>query len=228
MLKVQTHESYIAAIAAIVRARLDSDEDRAKLDAIKLAYGQGPLGVRGVTYYRRWKAGAGDCDDCETHPFVEICAGAESSPLQVACTTIHEIGHVLAGYEAAHGPEWKAACARAGLRRALAAGQSYCPAALAPDVRMALFDGTIPFPTDGAPVDLLSGMLGRGGRPVKVKPCGFGVGARGGKSRGAGSGSRLIKVSCVDCGYVARVSAKWLDSVGEPLCPDHGAMVRAE
>lgn len=36
--------------------------------------------------------------------------------------------------------------------------------------------------------------------------------------------TRLIKVSCKECGYVARVSRKWLVSVGAPLCPDHGPM----
>jgi len=37
-------------------------------------------------------------------------------------------------------------------------------------------------------------------------------------------GTRLIKVSCRECGYVARVSRKWLDSVGPPSCPLHGPM----
>lgn len=36
--------------------------------------------------------------------------------------------------------------------------------------------------------------------------------------------TRLIKVSCQKCGYVARVARKWLDEVGEPLCPRHGPM----
>lgn len=29
----------------------------------------------------------------------------------------------------------------------------------------------------------------------------------------------MIKVQCEDCGYVARTTSKWLDSVGAPLCP---------
>ena len=31
--------------------------------------------------------------------------------------------------------------------------------------------------------------------------------------------TRLLKVECGDCGYTARVTAKWLDSVGAPICP---------
>lgn len=36
--------------------------------------------------------------------------------------------------------------------------------------------------------------------------------------------TRLIKVSCRTCGYVARVSRKWLDDSGPPHCPQHGPM----
>lgn len=36
--------------------------------------------------------------------------------------------------------------------------------------------------------------------------------------------TRQIKVSCQKCGYVARVSRKWIDQVGPPHCPLHGAM----
>lgn len=36
--------------------------------------------------------------------------------------------------------------------------------------------------------------------------------------------TRLLKVSCSECGYTARVTRKWLDKAGAPLCPDHGPM----
>lgn len=36
--------------------------------------------------------------------------------------------------------------------------------------------------------------------------------------------TRMMKVSCKKCGYVARVSRKWLDEVGPPHCPLHGPM----
>jgi len=29
----------------------------------------------------------------------------------------------------------------------------------------------------------------------------------------------LLKVMCSECGYVARVTAKWIESVGAPICP---------
>ena len=39
------------------------------------------------------------------------------------------------------------------------------------------------------------------------------------KSKGEKPGSRLIKVACPKCGYVARVTRKWLDDIGAPICP---------
>lgn len=43
-------------------------------------------------------------------------------------------------------------------------------------------------------------------------------------SKSGGQTSRMKKVSCQKCGYVARVSRKWLDDLGPPHCPKHGAM----
>jgi hypothetical protein len=45
------------------------------------------------------------------------------------------LGHVLPGLGTGHSAEWKRACERLGLRRAMAAGQRYALAAIAPDIR---------------------------------------------------------------------------------------------
>lgn len=39
------------------------------------------------------------------------------------------------------------------------------------------------------------------------------------EKKGGQKGSRLLKVQCPKCGYVARVTRKWLDELGAPLCP---------
>lgn len=36
--------------------------------------------------------------------------------------------------------------------------------------------------------------------------------------------TRMVKCECPECGYVARVSRKWLDDLGAPKCPKHGVM----
>jgi hypothetical protein len=36
--------------------------------------------------------------------------------------------------------------------------------------------------------------------------------------------TRLLKMTCSDCGYTVRVTAKWVNEVGAPHCPLHGSM----
>ncbi len=207
------HEDYIKAVVDLASARL-CDKDRAALHGVKVAYGAGAPGRRGVTFYDKWSNG----DDTPV-PFVEVCAFGEESTVQLVGTTLHELGHVLAGHGAGHGAGWKAACERLGIKGVKAAGTVYSwdmlETALCARIR------ALPVPDDGAPVEP---MVTRLGRTVTVRPCGAGFGVRGGTSRGTGSGSRLVKVECASCGYVARISQKWIDSPGPAHCPDHGAM----
>jgi hypothetical protein len=214
---MQTHESYIAEIVNFSKSRL-TDAERQLIDDAKIVYGSGGgrAGTRGVTYYNKWQNGGGE--DCP-HSFVEICAFGESDPTQIAGTTLHELAHVIAGYDAGHGPNWKEACARIGLRHARAAGQFHCLANMTPDVR--LFVAGLDRPGDGEPlVSRLNGLIPTGGFSIsRPRPCGAAIGVRGGTSRGVGSGSRLKKVSCGDCGYIARVTKTWLEKFGPPLCP---------
>ena len=104
---------------------------------------------------------------------------------------------------------------RVGLRAAKAGGQSYSMASFAPGLRFQI--AGLVDPTDGKPIvsRLNAGRMA----PRPPRPCGSVIGVRGGKSRGKGSGSRLKRVACGSCGYVARVSTKWLDHAGAPLCP---------
>jgi len=162
-----------------------SSADRATVDAIKLCYGAGPDGTRGVTYYARWGTAPGTAV-----PFVAINALHQESVVQLAGTILHELGHVLAGHAAGHGAAWAVACNRLGLRRMRAAGTCYTWAHFDPDVRDAIV--RLPRPVDGTPLPLMA----PAGTAFKLKPCSAGVGTRGGKSRGVGSGSRLKLWEC--------------------------------
>src|SRR5882672_3067056 len=107
-----THESFVNAVAAMAITRIPQGDIRSQLDSIKLVYGAGESGVRGVTYFNRWKG----ADVNQPVPFVEISAFNQESWIQIAGTTIHELGHVAAGFNAGHKKPWHAACAALGLR----------------------------------------------------------------------------------------------------------------
>lgn len=202
-----THETYVAAIYSLAaRAPGLTDIDRATIGAIKLTYGAGPSGARGVTYFNRWQL---PLPGIQTSHLVAINALAQESPLQVCGTTLHELGHVLAGPQAGHGADWHAACARLGLgdleqgcTGIEAAGTEYVWDMFTPGIRAAL--QALPLPGDGQPQPPNYGPQGtpQPGQPAprtSPRPCGMGIGSRGGTSRGAGAGSRYIKYECTGC-----------------------------
>lgn len=171
-----TREEFIHAVRAAVVGRVVSASTREHLLGAKLVYGAAH-DVRGRCFPGAWQNGS-------THEFIEISAMNEESFVQLAGTTIHELAHSLAGAEAGHGREWKKACAVLGLQHAEAAGQDYQPAHFDAPVWSAI--ESLPHPSDGKPA-----FRGRVTTPRKPRPCPLGIGTRGGKSRGAGSGSRM-------------------------------------
>lgn len=199
-----THEMFVQRVAEIACSRLSSTE-QAVCANIKLAYGAGPDGTRGVTYYDRW----GKADT--KAPFVAINALHQVSLVQLAGTTIHELGHVLAGWGAGHGPDWKAACEKLGLRRVKAAGTDYKWVMFDKDIRE--FIATLPTPDDGEPTSLFGAGFKIGNRKTGPKPCTAAIGTRGGTSRGAGSGSRLrlFECSCTPAPIKVRVARDEFD-----------------
>lgn len=174
----KTHEEFIAEIAETAIRRLQPDEQ--KLCKLRLVYGVGRSGIRGQTFYGKWKNG-------EPKPIdlVEICALHEESLVQVAGTTVHEVGHVLANGEG-HSRVWKKACGRLGLRHAMQGGQNYLLSSFEPDLREIVARYAF---AEGKPA--FSAIVA-----APVRPCSLGTGRLGGTSRGAGSGSRYRKYTC--------------------------------
>lgn len=214
--QTQTHERFIQSVAKLAIRMGDlNPTERQSLSAIKLVYGAGESGLRGITYYGKWKGAK------EAVPFVEICAFGQESWIQVAGTTIHELGHVLAGWGAGHSKTWLEACARLGLGDIQAAGTEYKLECFAPKLRTAI--EKLAKPDEGEPVAAVASMPGSPlGLPgmfgsIRPKPCGAGIGTRGGKSRGVGSGSRLRLFTC-SCEHPVkvRIAADGFDAIHNP------------
>lgn len=187
-MSTQTHEGYIRAIVDAALEFPDADEkDREAIRAIKLVYGAGNRSLRGVTYFNRWKVPEGET----AVPLVEICAFGQENWVQVAGTTLHELGHVAAGMAHGHDKDWKASCARLGLIDVKAAGTEYAQENFDPVMWRAI--QAIPVPTDGKPCEWTkaNGILRK-----TTGSCTLGFGIHGGTSRGPGSGSRLRLYEC--------------------------------
>lgn len=183
-----THETYIHAVATLARARVTdaTPDEAARLAAVKLVFGAGSRGARGMCYHGAWRNG-GD------HDLVEVCAFGRESDTQLAGTTIHELGHVLAGWGAGHDKLWRASCARLGLVTAHAEGQQYAPEHFSPDLWLAI-DALLK-PTDGLPNAAGHGLAGA--FRTGAGGCRAGRGVKGGKSTGPGSGRyRLWQCEC--------------------------------
>ena len=177
------HERYLHAVRDVLAVRLNEAE-RGKVLGAEILYGAGRPSVYGICFYNRWKRE-------QTHDVIEISAFNEESVEQLWETLAHELAHTVAGHEAGHGPEWKAAAKRLGLRRPTASGPAGIED-LDPDLMRIIRQ--IPVPQDGTPVTR-SGSVVRAGA-TSGSACPLGIGTQGGTSRGPGSGSRLRLYMC--------------------------------
>lgn len=201
-----THEAFCHAVRDLAVSRLTDDAPKGRLLAAKLVYGVGAGHYRGICYFQAWENGT-------QHDLIEIAATGEESALQLAGTTIHETGHVLAGPGAGHGQEWKDACFALGLRNVQAAGQVYQHDAFAPDV-LARVQG-LGEPNDGRPAFATLHNPGSPftGLPVfKPGACPMGRGTRGGRM------VQTARLRLWECGCVKPVKVRVASDAFQAHC----------
>ena len=189
-----THETFIheirdIAVTAAEQAGTISDVEAHQLRTAKLVYGVGQrVGLRGACYHGVWHGHDGEPAD-----LIEICSLGQESHVQLAATTIHELAHVVT-FGDGHGKVWKEATMRLGFARKLKVGQQYRLADFGPALRHAIA-ALVARLGDGRPDWMLVDPALVPSRRTK-RVCSAGVGVRGGKSQGKGSGSRLRLYEC--------------------------------
>jgi hypothetical protein len=199
-----THEDFIRRVRDLVLAEAELTEDEAtKLAHAKLVYGIGSGAYRGVCHFEAWQNGVGLVD------VIEIAATGEENWVQLASTTVHELAHVLAGHGAGHDVAWKDITIRLGFTKRLTVGQHYHLAQIKPRLRTRIAELAQEM-VDGSPAFRTSAVWGLAGLLAAPRPCSAGVGTKGGRSRGKGSGSRMVKATC-GCGRIIRGSRTVLD-----------------
>lgn len=223
--KLATHESYLDAIrrAAIKWAATKTKdhaptitpEESALLSSIKIAYGNSPSGVLGQCHLAKWSGPKG-----ATFPLVTVSAIYQESPVQLAITILHELGHVLAEQRAytravedakgtdtkpnaahvrcGHDSKWEQGAKDIGLSvpKATYTTGDAAWTQIAPGLSESI--QSIAPPTEGSPILGTEGWAKDAeGRPIPpTRRCTGGDGSRGGRSRGAGSKSRFWKYQC--------------------------------
>ncbi len=147
----------------------------------------------GFPTVNRWKAGA-ECFNFEVSKdkTYEIFISPKfSEPLFVLSMLVHELCHTIAGLTAKHQKPFIAVMRAAGM--------------------VAPWKGSTPGPELEVALRTMSEKLG----PYPHAELALKTG------KGEKKGSRLLKVQCPKCGYVARVTRKWIDEAGPPICPTH-------
>jgi hypothetical protein len=171
---------------------------------IRFAIAFPSTGRRGTRIGECWHSSTSDDGNFEIIIRADI-----ADPVEVLGVLVHELIHAVLPAEAGHGKLYKDAAIKIGLggkMRHAMPNQLLRPRL----VELAESLGTLPHAR-------LNIDLGRDNRPADQPK----------KQR-----TRLLKAECAGdgCGYTVRITAKWVDEIGPPLCPRHGAMAvdRAE
>lgn len=167
---------------------------------IRFSIGFPSTGKAGKRVGEVWLPATSADESCELFIRADIDA-----PANVLGILVHELIHTVLPPDAGHGKLYKDAAHKLGLVGPM---RHAMPGPLLAARLVEIADGLGPLPH--ARLDLSRARDGRliADRPKKQK-------------------ARLLKAECGDeaCGYNVRVVAKWVDEVGPPHCPKHGAMV---
>lgn len=224
-------ESWLSQVAAMMAPRFA--ELGHPLPPFRVALGWSSSGMDAPV--------TGECWSNETsadNHFEIFLTPRRSNSEQVACTLAHELTHAAVGLSHGHKGDFAKVAMALGFKRPLTEAQQ--PEKLLEWIRPMIDKlGQFPHaeirPRSGISLRKATRRVKGGGvdaLPVDAAPD---EGEDGGDDGGAPDSSkapkqstRMIKCECPMCHYIARTSQKWIDDVGAPHCPLHGAMEVAE
>jgi hypothetical protein len=164
-------------------------------DAIRFSIGFPSTGRRGKTIGECWHSSASE------DGYHEIFIRADQAePVRVLGILVHELVHAAMPLGSGHGPIFKKAALAIGL------------------------EGKMIHALPGA---VLTAQLEKIAKELGDLPHARLDFERRGEDAPKKQGTRLLKAECetAACGYTVRITRKWLDALGAPCCPSHGAMM---
>jgi hypothetical protein len=172
-------------------------------DNIRFAIAFPSTGRRGARIGECWHSSTSEDGNFEIIIRADI-----AGPLEVLGVLVHELVHVVLPVDAGHGKLYREAAIKLGLEGKM---RHALPNQLLRPRLAEIADSLGPLPHARLRIDQGRDNKGPADRPKK-------------------QGTRLLKAECGGdgCGYTVRITAKWVDDIGAPLCPKHGSPMKVE
>ncbi len=187
--KFKTREEWLIAAVAIMTPHFDKQGYKVPPVRVSCGFASSKKALGSC-----WAAEAAADGICQI--FVSPVEDLPTVAQGILATLVHEVVHAVVGFEAKHGPDFKACATAVGL-------EGKMTATVASDELITTLESWVaelgPYPHVKLNLSL---------NPVKKQT------------------TRMIKCTCrnEDCEFLVRLSRKCIDDVGMPHCPKHGKM----
>ena len=193
--KHESRESWLAAAARLIRPHFSACGYEIP-EKMRFAIAFPSTGRKGKRVGELWHAATSTDGTCEL-----IIRADLDQPPDVLAVLVHQLVHSVLPPDAGHGPLFKEAAQKIGLTGKM---RDASPSRLLLPILSDIAEQLGPLPHAAL-------LIERG--PKDQNPA----------DRPKKQGTRLLKAAC-NCGYTVRITGKWVNEVGPPLCPKHGAM----
>jgi hypothetical protein len=178
-------------------------------DRLRIAIGFPSSGRRAKATGECWDSTASADGTFEILVRPDLAEAEGALALPVAAALARELVHAAVGIKAGKGPVFRKIALGIGLigpMRATIPGPAFL-ALITP-----VLDAVGPLPHARLHADHAPNQADRDGddAPLTTAP--------------RQQSNRHVKCACLTCGYITRTARLWLDRLGPPLCPQHGAM----